>query len=464
MKRTDRLFHMNYMYLLIACLIFLGCKKQNDWLDIKANKNDVVPQTLTDFQAILDNTDRMNVTSAAGLPGSDNTYLTDASFSASTQDERNLYTWKKEIWSLDNAITWSYSFRTIGLANVILDGLNKIEAKGEIYNNIKGQALFHRAFAYYNMAQLFCHPYSPSANTDLGLPLRTNSDVTVITQRASLSQTYEQIISDALLATELLATSQTYVQRPVRSAAYALLAKIYLNMGDYTNGAQYADKCLALSPQLLDFNDDTIVNLSTTYRFPAYAKNNPEVLFYTESNQFSQVLASSSSRGFIDRDLYGTYEQEDLRRVYFFATVSTGVKFRGGYSGRSPNFCGLAANEIYFIRAECRARDGDAAGALADLNLVLKNRFKSGSFTEKTTASADDALQIILNERRKEFPATANIRWEDLRRLNQETRFQKTLTRSVNGTSYTLLPNDKRYTLPIPTQEIRLSGIKQNDR
>jgi len=73
-------------------------------------------------------------------------------------------------------------------------------------------------------------------------------------------------------------------------------------------------------------------------------------------------------------------------------------------------------------------------------------------------------LKIILDEKRKELPFTGNSRWEELRRLNKEQAFAKTLTRFVNNQTYTLAPNDNRYVWPIPDQEIRLTGMAQNPR
>ena len=59
---------------------------------------------------------------------------------------------------------------------------------------------------------------------------------------------------------------------------------------------------------------------------------------------------------------------------------------------------------------------------------------------------------------------TGQMRWEDLRRLNKEPRFATTLQRVSKGTTYTLAPNDPKYTFPIPDIEITLSGIPQNPR
>jgi hypothetical protein len=38
------------------------------------------------------------------------------------------------------------------------------------------------------------------------------------------------------------------------------------------------------------------------------------------------------------------------------------------------------------------------------------------------------------------------------------------LKRTVNGTEYSLAPNDARYVMPIPDDEITRSGIIQNQR
>jgi len=70
-------------------------------------------------------------------------------------------------------------------------------------------------------------------------------------------------------------------------------------------------------------------------------------------------------------------------------------------------------------------------------------------------------LNKILTERRKEL-LMRGLRWTDLRRLNKETAFATTLSRIVNGTTYTLPPNDPGYVFRIPLSVINFTGIEQN--
>jgi hypothetical protein len=113
------------------------------------------------------------------------------------------------------------------------------------------------------------------------------------------------------------------------------------------------------------------------------------------------------------------------------------------------------------IRAEAYARQNKTDLALADLNLLLSKRFKSGQFTPITNTDAKQALKLILMERRKEL-MFRTLRWSDLKRLNKEPDYAGNLTRKINGVVYELKPNGIRYTLQIDGDVIQISGMQQN--
>lgn len=99
---------------------------------------------------------------------------------------------------------------------------------------------------------------------------------------------------------------------------------------------------------------------------------------------------------------------------------------------------------------------------MADLNALLKQRYKSGTFLPLTATDNNDALSKILVERQKEL-VMRGTRWTDIKRLNKMGA-GITLRRNINGQLFTLPPNDNRYALALPDDIITLSGMKQNPR
>lgn len=455
---------------LIIFLCFTSCKKQDNWLDIKSNKSDIVPATIGEFQALLDNNEVMN----AGLPslaitGTDNLYVTDVLATTGGEvPDRNAYRWASDIYEQTlPSPDWSNPYKIIEYSNVVLDGLKKINHDLNInaYNNARGSALFYRAFAYYLLAQLYCKPYSSAtANTDFGLPLKLDSDVNKKHQRATVMETYNVMLEDLNAAEQLLPIYPQYKTRPSVLAAQALLSKIYLSMENYTQAGTYANKVLTVTNTLLDFST---LNSAATYPMPNFQGNNPEILFYGVSVGYLLHITASLK---VDVELYNNYDFNDLRKMLFFRNATGGgYNFRGKYTGNASVFSGLAINETLLIRAECFARNGNTIRAMEDLNFLLSKRWAKNStglslYVNQTASSQEEALIKILEERRKELPITGNTRWEDLRRLNKDPRFAKTLTRTFGGETYTLLPNSPKYVFPIPPSEMNINPLEQNPR
>jgi hypothetical protein len=137
------------------------------------------------------------------------------------------------------------------------------------------------------------------------------------------------------------------------------------------------------------------------------------------------------------------------------------VNFKGSYTGLNQAFTGLATDETYLIRAECRAQAGNITGALEDINTLKLNRYK-GAFVPFTASTKEQALSIILSERRKELPCRG-VRWTDIRRLNLEGANIKP-ARIINNQYYELPVNSSLYALPLPPDAVALGNYQQNIR
>ncbi|MCS3800742.1 RagB/SusD family nutrient uptake outer membrane protein [Niastella sp. OAS944] len=452
---------LNYKIVLFvfAGIICFSCKKT--WIEEKSNKSLDVPTTVKDFQALLDNTGVMNEQHPEyGEVSADNFYLTNGQWQSWGADIKNVYIWKKEIYSdVSSDVNWNNPYKQVFYSNVVLDGIDNV-ASGDIntpeWNNVKGSAYFHRGEGFFNVAQLFAKPYSLTFPDESGIPLRLKPEPNEVTVRAGLQQTYEQILSDLQNAIRYLPVIPLYKLRPSKPAAYAMLSRVYLVMQDYSHALLYADSCLKLYDSLLDYNT---LNSTASYPIPS---NNKEVLFLAS-------LGNSLYNGkvIVDSNLYKSYNVNDLRQKMFYKTnTNGGMMFVGTYTGGTATslifFGGIATDEVYLTRAECYARAGNITEAMKDLNALMIKRFRTGTFVPFTANNTTEALDLILKERRKETPFRG-LRWLDLRRLNSEGA-NIVVTRTLNNETYTLPPNSPKYVLPIPPDVIRLSNIPQNDR
>lgn len=464
---------MNKLLFLVSVILgvlAVSCKKQNEWLDKPKDPNDNTLESLQDFQAVLDNAGIFNATyPTIGQLGCDHYYLNDQIFNLTAPIERNAYLWAKDIFEGRSSTEYGDGYMKIRYANIVLDGLKKLNVNPNDrleFNSIRGQALFFRSFMFFELASIFCKQYdAQTAHNDLGLSLKLTSDIYEIKQRSNVEATYKQIVDDLITAIPLLPVTSKYKTRPSKPAAYALLARVYLNMHDYVKARESSDAAIAFNTELLDFNDG-VPSLAIEYRFPDFKTGNAEVLFYSEGVGYTGIVPDNTfSYGFVDSILYSSYEVYDLRRKFFYEQESaTQVKFRGAYTGTGLNFCGLAINEAYLTRAECNARLDDPQAALDDLNLLLAKRYERGKFVAFETNNLDSLLAKILIERKKELPFTSQIRWQDLRRLNADPRFATYITRIIEGETVVLPPNDPKYVYPIPQDEIDRTGIIQNER
>ncbi|RZJ90987.1 MAG: RagB/SusD family nutrient uptake outer membrane protein [Chryseobacterium sp.] len=440
--------------LIIPLLAIYGCKK---FLEEKSDQRLSTIETITDMQALLNFYNDLNYNEPAmGEICGDNYFISDAVFNQRPDHERNLYVWAAAYVFPEASNSWLYGYKQVNIANTVLQAVKdketSINDKVRLAN-IKAQALFFRAKAYFNMVSIWAMPYDRASSTQLpGLPLRLDPDLNKVSTRAGLAETYAQIIQDFTQCLPHLLEKDVIQTRPSKGAAYGMLSRVYLQMREYNQAGKYADSALNIQRTLIDYN-----KLDANANFPI-ALLNAEVIF--ESRTGHTLIQQAST--FVSPELYNLYSSNDLRKTIFFRPSGTNYLFRGSYEGAASYFTGISTGELLLTRAECLIRSEQINKGLEDLNQLLINRLRSGSFVPIKGLNKDEALKMIKTERRKELAFRA-LRWADIRRFNQEGD-AIILKRNVNGKEYTLMPNDLRYALAIPEDIIQLSGISQNAR
>lgn len=454
---------INTLIILFCTIGFYSCKEE--WLDAKPNIALVVPKSPRDYQALLNNTSIMNLNAPGlGIIGDDNFYISATSFRAITNQERSAYSWadSEGFYAGNAASDWQNGYNKILQTNIILDGIGQLklsEAELKQYNEVKGAALFFRSINHFALSQIFCVAYGTNASTDLGIPLHLSSNVNTMVPQSTVAATYQSIISDLQESVKLLPITVQYPTAPSKPAAFALLSRISLAMEDYDRAFLYADSCLKIKSNLMDYS-----KLSATLAFP-FTRFNEEDIFHENIGNY---LIFRTTHLIVSPSLYAKYEVNDLRKSLFFTSVNGNISFRGSYDGSLQYFGGLATDEMYLNRAECFARKGNLIDGYKDLNLLLKSRWQkspngNSTYVDKSGNDQNELLRIVLDERRKEL-CFRGLRWSDLRRLNRDDRFKTTIIREIDGTTFTLLPNSRKYTFPLDDKEVNQGGLQQNPR
>jgi tetratricopeptide (TPR) repeat protein len=439
-------------------LAFSSC---SDFLEEKPDIKMVVPKSLDDAEFLLNDYTTMNTAYPVyGEWSTDQYDVSSETFDGVMNlDQRNAYTWTDQPYN--DVLQWQRPYKVVYNANQALDIISKLGAESatEKAKNIVGIAHFFRAFAFQQVVEVFAAAYQQqTASAEMGIPLRLDPAIDVPSTRASLKQSYEQIVSDYKMAAGRLPLNEAIKGRPFRASAYAGLARAYLYMGDYQQAYQYADSSLQTHRELMDFN-----TLKATDNLPI-PKFNVEVLFAAVSANAGPM---SLNNGLVDSVLYKSYRSNDLRKGIFFKKNSypeNSYGFKGNYDKANNNlFVGLTTSEMYLIKAESAVRIGKISEALLAVNTLLQKRQDKNNYIPITETNPDILLPLLLQERQKELLFRGR-RWSDLKRLNLDSRFQKNLIKIVKGVTYTLPHDSRKYAFRLPEPVVSVGKIPQNNR
>lgn len=450
--------------IILGLLVALNSACNPDFLDIKRDRKQVVPETLDDFNLLLGDVSLFSGSSASSMrsAAAEEFTLSESAWGLlTTQSERNAYLWQDERFIGTECPDWNYGYKRILSAHIILEGLSKIErtaANANVYDQVKGKALFHRANANFQLASEFAAPIGDEENRAYGLPLRRSADPQEVSIRSSVSETYDSILKDLLAAQQLLGDESTDFYQPTKRTAHALLARVYLAMGRYNDALEATKMVLDGAGKLLNYQN---FSASSRYTFPGRGVGNSEILFYDQGYSTESV---APTRGRINTDLVARYDENDLRKNLFFKLESDGLySYKGSYVGSSSVFTGLALDEMYLIYAECLIREGEVQLGLDKLNELLVTRFAPGAYEIYSDLDQSAALDLVLLERRKQL-LIRGLRWIDLRRFNFIENRNIELQRTLAGEGYILKAKDLKYTFLVPNNVIINSKVTQFPR
>lgn len=446
--------YLKYIAVTVLALTAASC---DNYVDIQT-EGKLTPEETENYRYLLNNTSVYDVTYGLIDVASDDidlqneVQITALSSSTFYRPFLNLYKWSDAVFlegDKDNNMENLYGalYYTNVIITEVMNSKNGTQAEKLA---IKGEAQVHRAFIYLTLVNIFGKAYDATTSaTDLGVPVLITPTVSQDITRASVKEVYDLIISDlneAIASGLKTVNTKNNVAFPSQASAYALLARTYLYMHNYSEALANAEKALALQ--------NTLINLAD-YEFATYPnKRLDSELILSKYNGYTSYAYVPTILGLSD-DLIKTFDTNDLRYVlftkpstFFNTSYTKGRAYsKERLTGESRN-AGPTVPEMMLIKAECQARAGSAVLAMETVNALRVKRFRTGQYVPLTATDNKDALTKVLEERRRELMGCGGFRWFDLKRLNKEPELARTITRNISGQIITLEPNSDRYQMP----------------
>ncbi len=448
---------------LLISMVFFSCKK---YVEVEP-KGKITPTKVSDYQLLLNNTTIWNVSSGTTEYLTDDIGLIDASLltQISSQPIYSIYQFSDYYYQVSqDDPEWNLFYKQIYTANIIIDGLPTATSGTDAQKQeMTAEAKVHRAYAYLCLVNMYAKQYDPSsADTALGVPLLLDPTYTQSLKRESVKVIYTQILNDLNNSVSALPSSPSNKAAPLQAAAFALLARTYLYMGDYANALTNANKSLAIQSTLLDLNNYPTTGSFLGLALPLAQNTSEAILLKACGSQYQDEPLQASAEVL---QLFGT---KDLRYVFYTYNGpdlgNPAGRYFAYFAPLEPRNEGPTVGEMMLIKAECLARTAQGQIALTVVNTLRKARFKPADYADLTATSDSQALSLVLQERRKEL-FCRGFRLFDLKRLNNDPTMAKTVSHPFGALTLTLAPGSNRYIYPIPQSVIGANQeIVQNPR
>ncbi|MEO1486386.1 MAG: RagB/SusD family nutrient uptake outer membrane protein [Bacteroidota bacterium] len=442
------IYKTSIQILLVFSIVFSIISCSDDFLEITPN-GVLVAQTTEDYNLLLNgnglwlniaagNREVLRSFEVCGLePFFSNAYG-EAAFS------RNNFTWEPGVVDPESErgqfSDWLmlYMQRIYIYNKVINEVLDSAGGSDAEKKSIQAEARAARAAVYFELVNFYGKPYNTStASSDLGVPIVTEADVTVVSfTRASVQEVYDFIIEDLNTAIPTLPIGVTEKPRMSKGAAEALLGKVYIYQNKFTAAIPLLDAALndlqaGTEVRLYDYNVSTLpggVHAAGFFGPPFETPvDNLEVAFTMSINHPAGFTRSNVLLSPEVSALYGT---SDFRLNHFFSRkpfppVGPDFVVPGVYRklGSLVAERGVRIPDIYLLRAECKARTNDLSGAITDLEFLRTHRMNPVDAPVSAGLSQDDLIKYVFEERTREFASEGEL-WFDMRRLWDDPLFQ----------------------------------------
>jgi hypothetical protein len=318
---------------------------------------------------------------------------------------------------------WTSMFKAIYQVNVLIEGISASSGMTSVVRNqLKGEALFVRAFCYFYLTNLF---------GDVPLVLGTDYKTNATLKRVSPREIYDQIKSDLDLSEDLVSNEYASTDRirPNKSTVTALLSRVYLYNSDWARAEDKATNVIA---------ETSLYSLPISLSDVFLARSSEAIwqlrpidgAYYTYEGYFFSAMEGPKYNVLNDAVL-DDFETGDRRWINWVKSIGQGAsmlylpdkykRYQAGKDIADEYSMVIRLAEVYLNRAEARARQDKLAGAIEDVDVIRKRASLPLIQNTNPGIGKSDLLRVIEHERRIELLTEWGHRWFDLRRWGRSS-------------------------------------------
>jgi hypothetical protein len=367
---------------------------------------------------------------------------------------------------------WAYLYQTIGKANLVINNVDITpdpSLSDQRRREIKGEAMFVRAFIYSQAVQLWGDvPLQLKEVTSISAAELGEIYPQLYPERKSMAEVYAQIIQDLEYASENVKAVQQHKGFATRGAANAVLAKVYATMDtkDYSKVVEYCDAVINSGYSLLpeydmlwnNQNENSAESIfevnyegtpsnanwgASMFRGTDWKKfNTPSNDLVKAFNDENDLIRKNSSISF--ENVTGKWSDANWPAANYPFTY----KYRIITWPSSQNYILLRLADILLLKAEAMNELGDVNGAAQ-----LVNQIRSRVDLPNTTATTQESMRLAIEKERRLELAFEGHRWFDLKRTGRAIEvINNAIGPDGNKYGYNLTQNGLLW--PIPQSEL----------
>ena len=385
---------------------------------------------------------------------------------------------------------WHWCYNAVDMANNVISGIQRF---GDYDPAMEAQhiaeAKFIRAYCYFAMLCAFGDQALLGNDEGQGIVLRLDPyngyNPEEVEGRSTNAECWNRIITDLTEAIPDLPEAVPAAAERIRAnraVAQALLSRVYLYKGTYTNNAEELTAARDYAADVLAVSGYTFATSSTefstalfpsneysqTSSYPDPTTRSGELLFFEPSRLYTDNYPNGmyyyeKRSYYVPQERLSLYDADDVRRTYLLRTGSrssnpndsTCMKYSGG---QYDDVIFIRLAEVKLTYAETLVRVGGVVTqeAVDQLNDIHQRAYPDGLkpavYTLADFSSTGDFLRTLLTERNRELAYEGHYRWDLMR------------TGNFLGDTKLGAVDKARWNLPVPDYEIRISEgvISQN--